>query len=342
MRASRRLAVGVGVHDELGAAAQRRLGRGVHVADDHVGLEALREQRVGAAVDGEDRGLHVADVGPQRAQVLLVVDAAHDDERRPVAEVRVEARQLDAPGQQLALLEHVLDRVLRERLERVADLAAALVGGGADVLGLLHDRRWRAACRRGAPRRRGRWTRIAVGEALEERVVGQVDEVDARLDEQQRAHVRIGARRGRAAVEHGEDPRGDEVLRGDAIEVLVVEHGDGAGTQLLDEPLRPATEARRTSDLSASDDGHRASLDGRVKSLRRRAGRRPRGAVRARRSRGAAASVGSRALRARRHHGDRAARHVRPGPERGLPGGPRAHARARRWPTPPTSSSGPR
>ena len=67
-----------------------------------------------------------------------MVDAAHDDQRRAIAKVGVEARQLDAARQQLALLEHVLDRVLREGLERVADLAPALVGRGADGGGLLH------------------------------------------------------------------------------------------------------------------------------------------------------------------------------------------------------------
>ena len=146
--AARRAAVGIGVDDELGAAAQRRLAGGVHVADDHVGLEALLEQRVGAAVDGDDPRLDVADVRAQHAQVLLVVDAAHDDQRRAVAEVGVEARQVDAPRQQLALLEHVLDRVLRERLERVADLAPALVGGGAHGGGLLHLAAGERPCRR--------------------------------------------------------------------------------------------------------------------------------------------------------------------------------------------------
>ena len=94
--AAGRAAVRVGVDDQLGAAAQRRLRGGVHVADDHVRLEAFLEQRVGAAVDADEHGLEVADVGPQRLDVALVVDAAHDDQRRPVAEVGVEARQLDA------------------------------------------------------------------------------------------------------------------------------------------------------------------------------------------------------------------------------------------------------
>ena len=45
-----RAAVRVGVHDELGAAAERAVGGRVHVADDHVRLEARLEDRVGAAV----------------------------------------------------------------------------------------------------------------------------------------------------------------------------------------------------------------------------------------------------------------------------------------------------
>ena len=45
-----RAAVGVGVHDHLGAAGQRVVADGVHVADDHVGPVAGLEQRVRAAV----------------------------------------------------------------------------------------------------------------------------------------------------------------------------------------------------------------------------------------------------------------------------------------------------
>ena len=112
-------AVAVAVHDELRAAAQRRLARRVHVADDHVWLQAGVEQRLRAAVDGHDHRALVADEWPQRAQVALVADAANDDQRRAVAEVRAKARQLDSPSQQLALLAHVLDGVVREALERV-------------------------------------------------------------------------------------------------------------------------------------------------------------------------------------------------------------------------------
>ena len=107
------------MNDQLGPAAQGRLARRVHVAHDHRRLDALFEQRLGPSIDGDDHRAHVADEGAQRAQVALMANAAHHDERGPVAKVRAKARQLDAPRQQLALLAHVLDGVVREALERV-------------------------------------------------------------------------------------------------------------------------------------------------------------------------------------------------------------------------------
>jgi len=74
---------------------------------------------------------------------------------------------------------------------------------------------------------------LAALRASKEAVVGQVDEVDARLDEQQRAHVRIGAARRAPAVQHGGDARGDEILGGDAVEVVVVDDRDLAGARRL-------------------------------------------------------------------------------------------------------------
>ena len=115
--------------------------------------------------------------GPQRLDVALVVDAAHDDQRRAVAEVGVEARQLELAGEQLALLEHVLDGVVRERLERLADLAPALRRSRAcDGVGLLHASR-RAST---SPRRQDLAAadddRVAVVERSNSVVAGHVDE----------------------------------------------------------------------------------------------------------------------------------------------------------------------
>ena len=82
-----RAAVAVGVHDDLGAAAQGVVGDRVHVADDEVGLVPRLDERVGAAVDADEDRLVLADVVAQGLQVLLVVVAAHDDERVPAVEV---------------------------------------------------------------------------------------------------------------------------------------------------------------------------------------------------------------------------------------------------------------
>src|SRR4051794_12951548 len=134
--AAGRAPVGVRVHDELGAAAKRRVAGGVHVADDDVGTEALLEDGVGAAVDGDERRLRVAHVRLEHAEVLLVVDAADHHQRRPVAEVGVEVGQVQVPSEQLPLLADVGDRVLRERLERVPDLAAARLVLACDLVGV--------------------------------------------------------------------------------------------------------------------------------------------------------------------------------------------------------------
>ena len=84
--ATGRAAVGIGVDDQLGAAAQRLVAGRVHVAEDHVGLQPRLEHPVGAAVDGDDQRPHVADVGAQRLQVAAVAVAADDDQYVAVAE----------------------------------------------------------------------------------------------------------------------------------------------------------------------------------------------------------------------------------------------------------------
>ena len=205
------MAVGVRVHDQLRAAAQRLLAGRVHVADDHVGSESLFEQRLGPAVDRDDHGPHVADERPQRAQVALVTDAAHDDERRAIAKVGREARQLDPARQQLALLAHVLHGVAREALERLSDLTPPGLGFGTHAIEIEHlpareelpleqhlarDRLPRCAARRARRRPAQRFPGhhgqpVSLGQRLEQRVVGQVHEQDARFDQQLRSQVGV-------------------------------------------------------------------------------------------------------------------------------------------------------
>ena len=154
-----RLAVGVGVHDELGAAVHGRVGHRVEVADDDVGLEAELEQRVGAAVDADQHRLDLAEVARalQRGQVLAVVDAPHDDERVAVLERRPHVGAGPGcrwPGGARACM---YSRVL---VANRSSSAPEGVPGLLDVLprarGRRGGRRWPAAPRPATPRCRRR------------------------------------------------------------------------------------------------------------------------------------------------------------------------------------------
>ena len=59
-------------------------------------LVADLEQRVGAAVHGDEHGPEVADVTGDDAQVALHPGAARDDERVAVPEARLQRREVDA------------------------------------------------------------------------------------------------------------------------------------------------------------------------------------------------------------------------------------------------------
>ena len=106
------------------------------------GLKPCLEDRVGAAVDADEHRLDVADVGPQRAQVALVVDAAHDDQHRAVAEVGVEARQLE-----LARRAAPARRPCARRCCGRTPRAPRRCRRGAARSSRLHRRRARAPCR---------------------------------------------------------------------------------------------------------------------------------------------------------------------------------------------------
>ena len=110
-------AVGVGVDDDLRAAGESPVADGVHVADHEIGPVPGVEDRVGAAVHPDQDGPVLADVGPQRRQVLPVVVAAHDDQDLPVLDLGADVGYPDAVEQQLPVAEHVLHRVRDERLQ---------------------------------------------------------------------------------------------------------------------------------------------------------------------------------------------------------------------------------
>ena len=60
-----------------------------------------------------------------------MVHASHHHQCRVISKIRAEARKVDASREQFALLAHVLDRVVREALQRVTDFKPASFGIGA-------------------------------------------------------------------------------------------------------------------------------------------------------------------------------------------------------------------
>ena len=136
--ARRREAVVGFVRDQLRAAVQRGVGERVEVADDDVGLEPDLEQRVGAAVDRDQHRLVLADVRPQRLEVVLVVVTAHDDERVPALDLDLEVRQLERLEGELGFLLDVLERVLREAAQLDADVLPRFLHPRVDLVGFEH------------------------------------------------------------------------------------------------------------------------------------------------------------------------------------------------------------
>ena len=168
----------------------------------------------------------------------------------------VKRGSVDPAREQLALVAHVLDRVVGEALERLADLVSPRLGFAAHALSVEHlaapDRLAAAEHLRG----HGRSARpadpdhhrVAVGDRVEQGVIRQVHQQDPGLDEQLRPEVRVGAARGASGVEDRTHFRRDQLLRRDAVQVDVVDQGDVAAHEMPDQQLRAPARAHRTAD----------------------------------------------------------------------------------------------
>jgi hypothetical protein len=73
------------VDQELRSATKRPVRDRIHIAHDDVGLVPGLEQRVGAAVDGDQHRLEVPDIRPHDPKVSLVTRPACDDKGVAVA-----------------------------------------------------------------------------------------------------------------------------------------------------------------------------------------------------------------------------------------------------------------
>jgi hypothetical protein len=240
-------AVRIGVNDQLGAARQRHVRGGVHVAEDQVGLQPLFQQRVGAAVDPDEHGPHVADVRLQRPQIAAIGGASDDDQDMAVAEVGPGSWKLELAREELALLADVRHGVLREGRQGIVDplpLPLELLGevGGGEHPSLRQQ---------AAPAQHLTALdddRITVAKLLEERSRGGVDEAHPGLGQQQRPRVRISTGRERGDVDHRAHAARDEIFGRYPVEVGVVDHSDVSRSQPLDEVLRLASQTRGAVD----------------------------------------------------------------------------------------------
>ena len=251
--------VGIGVHDQLGAGLQGLVGDRVHVADDHVRPVADVHQRVRAGVDRQQHRPVLADIGPQRPQVLAVAEAADDDEHVPAVHVGRQRRHVvDAVGEQAVLSAQELQGVGGERVDLARHPGGRLVHRLVEgFLGLQHalgDDRVALVEDVAVEPHQG-----AVGDPAQHLAADVVDQRDARLEQQPGAEVGVPAGDRPGGVDDGRGTGGDQLVGRHAVQVGVVDHGDVAGREALDQNLGPqvhpghADEAGRRIDLTPPD-----------------------------------------------------------------------------------------
>jgi hypothetical protein len=247
-RASRGIPVPVCVHHQLGPALQNPVRRRIHVADDQVGLQAALEERVASAVDPDQDGPEIPDVGTDRLEVAAVVRAAHDDQRVAVAKVGSQVRDLELPDQDLALLADVYERVLGEVLDRLSDPVLLLALDRGQLLERPHLPLGDEAARpdHGPPRHDHH---VAVAQVVEQGRADRVDKMHARADEDQRAWIRVPAAGRRRDVDDPPHAALDEVLGRHPVEVPVVDDRDVPGAEPPDQVLCTPSEPSLAADL---------------------------------------------------------------------------------------------
>jgi hypothetical protein len=94
---------------------------------------------------------------------------------------------------------------------------------------------------------------LAVPDVLEQVGADVIDERDARVEQQLRAHVRVAPADAHRGVDHRGDLVLDERLRADPVQVGVVDDGDVAGAQPLGEVLGALVHPRRRRDAGQAD-----------------------------------------------------------------------------------------
>ncbi len=240
---ARRAAVAVGVHDQLGAAAQRALGDRVEVAHDEVGQVTGLHQGVGAAVHTDQDRAVLPDVGAEGGDVLLVVVAAHHDQDVPALHGGADVGHPHAVDEQVALAADVLHGVHGEVFDLDRQARPRLGHRGLDVLGRDHlaladellvevDLALVDA------------HHVAVAHAVEDLGGGAVDERHPGVHQDLRAEVGIAPADARRDVHHDGNTARDKSLRAHPVDVDVIDDRDFPGPEALGQPLGPPIDPR--------------------------------------------------------------------------------------------------
>src|SRR5262249_26970877 len=158
-------------------------------------------------------------------EVALEPRPAGDHERVTVAEPGLERRKVDALREQRALLAQVPERVLGERPERLGDASELLAERALEVV-LGEDLAGSKAGSVPEHASAGDRQRLALRHRVEEPRPLCVDQPDAAANEEERARIRKAAALGRGDVDDAPDARLEELLRGHAVEVDVVDDRD--------------------------------------------------------------------------------------------------------------------
>ena len=218
------------------------------------------EERVRPTVDGDEHRPEVANVGHHDPQIALVPGAAGDHQRVSVAKPCAERRELDPPCECSTLFTQMLQRVVGERLERVGHAILLVAERGRQ----LDDREDGAV---GEPiavpedRRAANRDDLPVAELLEEIRTRGVDQGHTRADELERAGVREATARAVGDVDDDGHAGLRELLRADPVEITMVDDRNVAGTQPLDQILRPTPEPRRPRVLDRAHGSGKGSTE---------------------------------------------------------------------------------
>ena len=157
-------------------------------------LVAGLQQRVRAAVHADQHRPVLADVGPQRRQVLAVVVAAHDDQDVPAVEIGAHVGHADAVEQQLALACAGTPWCSSANASSCADspARASVHRGSSTVSASCTHARWPpTSSPRDAARRRRRGPGRPPGPRVHHLAADVVDQRDAGGDEDLRPEVGV-------------------------------------------------------------------------------------------------------------------------------------------------------